>query len=60
MVTTAEDRLFESQLVQLRQRYEESKRQKSDLLFGVSFNMKRGVLQEARNPKEDRLRPTAA
>ncbi len=60
MIATAEDRLFERAVSQLRERYEESKRQRSDVLFGVSINMKRGVLQEARNPIEDRLKPTAA
>ncbi len=60
MVATTPDHIFENAVLELRSRYELSKRQKSDLLFGVSIQMKRGLLQELRNPTEDRIRPAVA
>ncbi len=60
MVAITADGVFDRAISELRERYETSKRQKSDLLFGVSIQMKRGLLQELRNPTEDRIRPAVA
>lgn len=60
MIGRTGDRIFEDAVEELRRRYDESKRQKSDVLFGVSVQMKKGSLQELRNPLEDRLRPISA
>ena len=60
MATLNADQLFDQAVKELRERFNEARRQKSDVLFGVSINLKQGAVQEIRNPIEFRLKPVAA
>lgn len=60
MAQDSAEQLFDQAVKELRERFNEGRRQKSDVLFGVSINLKQGAVQEIRNPIEKRLKPAAA
>lgn len=54
------EQLFDHAVRELRERFNELRRQKSDVIFGVSINLKQGAVTEIRNPIEQRYKPAAA